>query len=93
MGGVTKFNYEELYAASLARESKLLDENDALETKLAALQQVVEQMQNALSELVDGIEGAGGHDENGDVFDIGPACTALAAASRVMNKSVESGGR
>ncbi len=33
----------------------------------------------ALSNLVDSIEDAGGHDENGDVFDIREACAALAA--------------
>jgi len=32
----------------------------------------------ALSELVDGIEDGGGHDGNGDVFDIAKACAAIA---------------
>lgn len=35
----------------------------------------------ALVNLVDSIEDAGGHDENGDVFDIREACAALAKAN------------
>jgi hypothetical protein len=32
---------------------------------------------DALVELVDAIEDGGGHDENGDVFDIRKACAAI----------------
>ena len=37
----------------------------------------VEELREALINLVDTIEDAGGHDENGDVFDIREACAIL----------------
>lgn len=53
------------------------NENFANGHLLAAAPELYE----ALINLVDSIEDAGGHDENGDVFDIREACAALAKAN------------
>ena len=37
-----------------------------------------------LTLLVDSIEDAGGHDENGDVFDVFPACSAIEVAESFL---------
>jgi len=41
------------------------------------LSRQVEELRIALINLVDSIEDTGGHDENGDVFDIREACAIL----------------
>ena len=45
--------------------------------RLAAAELRADALMEALSELVNGIEDAGGRDENGDVFDVWKACEAL----------------
>jgi hypothetical protein len=62
------------FAAALTkRESQL---SEAM-SRLSQLEKENAALYSALSDLVDGIEDAGGHDENGDVFVIEDAVAAL----------------
>jgi hypothetical protein len=52
------------------------------------------ELMEQLTLLVDSIEDGGGHDENGDVFHIQPACEALERAQAIKNGSqVQAGNR
>jgi len=66
---------------SLAGERAVrLEREDQLREALSRISQLEKEnaaLYSALSDLVDGIEDAGGHDENGDVFAIEDAVSAL----------------
>lgn len=53
----------------------------ALQAEQDALRAQVERLTTALTELVDAIEISGGHDEDGNVFDLTAACEALATCA------------
>jgi len=70
-------------ASAMAMLSARLDHYEGPQkAALSAEKLRADALHEALSELVDGIEDAGGHDENGDVFDIGKAVAALALGGK-----------
>ena len=51
-------------------------------SRVAELEREVAELRRVLTELVDAIESAGGHDENDDVFDLTEAIALLAGAGK-----------